>query len=30
MERLVNEPGAYGRFALGLLRDEARGTRAAD
>jgi hypothetical protein len=28
MERLVNEPGAYGRFALGLLRDEALRARA--
>jgi hypothetical protein len=30
MERLVNEPGAYGRFALGLLRDGGRGARAGD
>ncbi len=30
MERLVNEPGAYGRFALQLLRDETRAARAAD
>jgi len=30
MSRLVNEPGAYGRFALGLLQGAARGARAAD
>jgi hypothetical protein len=28
MKRLVDEPGAYGRFALGLLRDEALAARA--